>query len=180
MDGEKFFLLTDGAPLRSTSHPTSLLPAAAGVRSPAPPAGEEGRGSGSEWKNNVGTSFKELILPPYHRATSVLQRSICTTTCPGSSIRLAGIARKRGAGVVFPTERQRDQSALSVDGDTIAQAGSNSPRVDLGAGGVARPTYSSSLEEEEDRPRATARLPAAAGSEQDHWTPWTLARSRKK
>eukprot|EP00962_Isochrysis_galbana_P025735 scaffold7961_cov115-Isochrysis_galbana.AAC.5 len=89
---------------RSTSCPTSLLPAAAGVRSTAPPAGKEGPGSGSEWKNGakcpginfsswihwltkaVGTSFKELILPPYHRATSVLQRSICTTR-PGSSIR---------------------------------------------------------------------------------------------
>eukprot|EP00962_Isochrysis_galbana_P020030 scaffold5855_cov117-Isochrysis_galbana.AAC.7 len=73
---------------RSTSYPTSLLPAAAGVRSTAPPAGKEGPGSGSEWKNGakcpvlnfsswihwltkaVGTSFKELILPPYHRATS--------------------------------------------------------------------------------------------------------------
>eukprot|EP00962_Isochrysis_galbana_P009756 scaffold2709_cov122-Isochrysis_galbana.AAC.3 len=89
---------------RSTSYPTSLLPAAAGVRSTAPPACKEGPGSGSEWKNGakclvinfsswihwltkaVGTSFKELILPPYHRATSVLQRSICTTR-PGSSIR---------------------------------------------------------------------------------------------
>eukprot|EP00962_Isochrysis_galbana_P035531 scaffold12190_cov120-Isochrysis_galbana.AAC.1 len=89
---------------QSTSYPTSLLPAAAGVRSTAPPAGKEGPGSGSEWKNGakcpvinfsswihwltkaVGTSFKELILPPYHRATSVLQRSICTTR-PGSSIR---------------------------------------------------------------------------------------------
>eukprot|EP00962_Isochrysis_galbana_P008896 scaffold2482_cov131-Isochrysis_galbana.AAC.6 len=78
---------------RSTSYPTSLLPAAAGVRSTTPPAGKEGPGSGSEWKNGakcpaVGTSFKELILPPYHRATSVLQRSICTTR-PGSSIRKA-------------------------------------------------------------------------------------------
>eukprot|EP00962_Isochrysis_galbana_P010735 scaffold2988_cov123-Isochrysis_galbana.AAC.8 len=38
---------------RSTSNPTSLLPAAAGVRRPAPPAGEEGPGSGSEWKNGA-------------------------------------------------------------------------------------------------------------------------------
>eukprot|EP00962_Isochrysis_galbana_P050579 scaffold21964_cov118-Isochrysis_galbana.AAC.5 len=33
-------------------------------------------------------------------------------------------------------------------------------RVDLGAGEVARPAHSSSLEEEEDGPRATTRLPA--------------------
>eukprot|EP00962_Isochrysis_galbana_P009691 scaffold2702_cov116-Isochrysis_galbana.AAC.8 len=56
--------------------------------SPAPPAGEEGPGSGwIHWLTNaVGTSFKELILPPYHRATSVLQRSVCNTR-PSSSIR---------------------------------------------------------------------------------------------
>eukprot|EP00962_Isochrysis_galbana_P050157 scaffold21588_cov135-Isochrysis_galbana.AAC.2 len=38
---------------RSTSHPTSLLPAAAGVRSTAPPACKEGPGSGYEWKNGA-------------------------------------------------------------------------------------------------------------------------------
>eukprot|EP00962_Isochrysis_galbana_P040712 scaffold14790_cov138-Isochrysis_galbana.AAC.6 len=37
----------------NTPHPTSLLPAAAGVRSPAPPTGEEGPGSGSEGQNGA-------------------------------------------------------------------------------------------------------------------------------
>eukprot|EP00962_Isochrysis_galbana_P018072 scaffold5206_cov154-Isochrysis_galbana.AAC.5 len=56
---------------RSTSYPTALLPAAAGVRSTAPPAGKEGPGSG----HNKGSGH---ILQGAHLAT-VPQSYIRTT-----------------------------------------------------------------------------------------------------